>query len=369
MIICMYLSIIILMYIVEVIGKKKIRKFLPIITIIFLMCLMGANTNNPDTIIYENIYNRPSFFIKDIGFGTIVWLFKMFQIPYKYLKMCVSIVGLLLINETIKKYVKDSKLYYLLYFIYPFAYDVVQVRNFLAMSIFIYAIPSLLENSKKAKIKYIFLILLSASMQKTALVYLPIVFLKELNFQKRKNLLLNIIIVISIFVGICRPVLYSFIKFLDMYFADTLTGLSQQLVIITNWGWLTDWFVQFFNFGLIRLVKKSIDNNDIVHKEEIKTRIEFVNIVYTINYYLFVFLPLYVITPTFNRIMRNVFPLNFICFNILLETKCSDNLKRNVIFVSVIYILLVFWVYMILGVPYWDTIIKPIFTQNWIFSY
>ena len=329
---------------------------------------MGANTENPDTIVYENMYNRETFFSKDVGFGLVIWIFKYFKIPYIYLKLAVAAIGLILINKTVEKYVNDSKLYYVLYFIYPFVFDVVQVRNFLAMSIFIYAIPCLLDNSKKANVKYILLILLASSMQKTALVYIPIAFIKNLSFNKRKNLFLNIVIITSIVIGICRPLLYNFTEMLMAYLSDALTGLEKQLDIITNWGWILDWSVQFCNFILIKLVKDKISNEEGEHKKEISEKVKLIECVFVINYYLFAFLPLYVITPTFNRIMRNILPLNFLCYNIFIENIISKKSKVLFTYITVIYTCFMFFIYIVYSGPYWDTILKMIFTHNWIFN-
>ena len=99
------------------------------------------------------IYRRTTFFDKDIGFGALVWLFKYYDFKYIYLKTFVAIVGLIMINSTAKVFLKDSKLFYLLYFIFEFFFDVVQVRNFLAMSVFIYAIKYLVDDSTLSKIK------------------------------------------------------------------------------------------------------------------------------------------------------------------------------------------------------------------------
>ena len=70
---------IIFLVILNYISPKKINKVLNVILLIYLIVMMGANTQNPDTYIYETvIYNNDNFFTKDIGFGLLIFLFKKF---------------------------------------------------------------------------------------------------------------------------------------------------------------------------------------------------------------------------------------------------------------------------------------------------
>ena len=358
-------------YLFEIISKKRVKGALPLIILFFLIILMGGNTQNPDTQIYLNIFNNKEFFTRDVGFGILVECFNNYGFEYQTLKFFVSILGLTLIHITVNKLVEDPKLYYFLYFLYPFFLDIVQVRNFLAMSIFIFAIPNLLEDSKKGNIKYILLVLLAALIQKTAIVYLPIVFIKNLDSYKVSRKFFILIIVASIIIGVFKPLLYNLIDILKIYFADSLEGLDQQLSVTTNFGWIINWIIQFVNFWLVRRNKIMIFTQQNLDIKNMKLKTKFIEVLYNINLYMFIFLPLYVLTPTFARIMRNVIPLNWISFAIIgdmVYVEKNENyrlIKKQFIILPIMYVAVIFCVIFLYGESnYFEKIVMEAFKSN-----
>ena len=330
MILVIMILVILEMYIFESVSKKKVKNVLPMVMFIVLIILMGANTKNPDTKIYEEyIFNNNEFFSKDFGFGILVSIFKTLNLNYYALKMFVSIIGFILINHTLKKYVHDYKPFFLLYIIYPYFFDVVQVRNFLAMSIFIYAIPYLLEDTKKGNIKYFLCILLAATMQKTALVYLPIVFIKNIDRKKYRKGILGGIIIISIFISIYKPLLNSFINFLLLNVSEHLDGVESKLSIQVNYGWIVQWAIQFVNYYFVKKGTKYINEVNDESINGIKQMKKYSKLILNINYYMFVFLPLYILTPTFARIMRNILILNYIVYAFIIKLITADGSSKS----------------------------------------
>ncbi|WP_404534031.1 hypothetical protein, partial [Enterococcus faecium] len=90
-----------------------------------------------------------------------------------------------------------------------------------------------------------------------------------------------------------------------------------------------------------------------------------------INIYSFIFLPFYVIQLTYGRFLRNILPLNYIILilayrkNKVVEGKIT--LHTTLMFSSlIIYAVLNF--YFMIYMEYNDTIIKPLFTDNWFLN-
>lgn len=379
MILGVIILVILEMYFLEYITKKKIKNFLTIAMFIILIVIMGANTQNPDTTIYEEyIFNKNEFFSKDFGFGILVSIFKKMNLDYYALKMFVSVVGFILINHTLKKYVEDYKPFFVLYIIYPYFFDVVQVRNFLAMSIFIYSIPYLLEDTKKGNIKYFVLVLLAATIQKTALIYLPILFVRKINNQKYSKKLFGVIIVISILISIYRPLLNSFISFLINNVSGYLEGLGTKLSIQTNFGWIVQWGIQFTNYYFINAGRNIIykfSSEDSSISDKTNKMKKYSTLILNINYYMFLFLPLYILTPTFARIMRNVLVLNYVVYVFVIELVAHEKMEENkrkyrtyilMIFIAQIIFYIGQYIYSQSG--YFSEIVYPILTENWIFK-
>jgi hypothetical protein len=128
-------------------NKSKIRV---IFILVSLWILFGWNTFNPDYYNYLSWYNDVQYSSglftqgKDFGYNLLMKVTQLIGLEYSGFLIVVSIIGLLLIHSTIKRYAMSDSYVYLLYFIYPFLLDVVQVRNFIMMSILIYSVRFLL---------------------------------------------------------------------------------------------------------------------------------------------------------------------------------------------------------------------------------
>lgn len=333
---------------------------------------MGGTLENPDTQIYESIYQR-DFFTKDIGFGILIYFFKSMDFSLDFARLVMAVIGILLINQTAKKYLENTIYFYILYAIYPFLIDVVQVRNFLAMSLFIYAVPFLLGKNKKiGKLKYIILVLMAASMQKIALLYLPIVFL--LNLQKKKffKRLLIASIICSLVVGLNRSILVNFINLYMSSLSESFAGLENYLDVNTRYGWVVLWAEQFGSFGLLSWANKIMRMKIAVteeNKDYYEKAMSFTELMYNINLYMFMFLPLFIIDATFTRIIRNLMPLNIIVFCIIISWK---NHRERVtinnpkfVLATLFYQIISFYLF---SRTYWDTILVPVLFKNWIWD-
>lgn len=371
------LLLIIFIFVIEQIANKRIKNFLTFLIIIYLVILMGGSLENPDTVIYQNIFER-DFFIKDIGFGVLIYALKSIGITFNVFRLTVATIGILLIHHTVNKYVKNTSYFYILYGIYPFMFDIVQVRNFLAMSLFVYAVPFLLELNRKNILKYISIVAIAASMQKIALVYIPLVFVRNIKNKKILKRILMVIIVCSIIVGLSRNVLFKFSDVILTMFSEDLSGLSNYLNINTNWGWIIFWGEQVANFALVYWANKIIFDkikSGEANKLYSQITVKFSELIYSINLYMFIFLPLFVIDENFTRIIRNVMPLNLMIYCIagqMLMNNKKLSIKRReknnetaVLFIPIIILYQVFLLFM-LSRSYWDSIVLPVFNNNWI---
>src|SRR5699024_6954639 len=83
-------------------------------------------------------------------------------------------------------------LVYLFYFFTPFLVDIIQIRNFIAMSLVIYSINFLFEEKNTL---FLVLILFAATFHRQALVYLTLVLI---NLFKRNKNIINYMILLSI---------------------------------------------------------------------------------------------------------------------------------------------------------------------------
>ncbi|MED4447568.1 MAG: EpsG family protein [Bacillota bacterium] len=344
---------------------------------ILLLCiLMGANTVNPDIYAYTIAYD-PNRQGSDYGYMLLVKFFNLLGFEYAGFRMITSIFGILLIHQTVKKFIKNHSPFYLLYFIYPFFIDIVQVRNFLVMAIFIFSIPFLLSNKKIDMIKYIVLMLLASTIQLTGLVYLPIVFLVRLRKSAFIRLILVITIILLVIISLYRPLLNGLSNIIISNFGGFDDRIADYSHIQTNFGFLLLWSLQIINFLLIvwanRIYKR---NNDICKSDgELRNLAEtnginskFMILTLWINIFAFVFLPFYVFQITFSRFLRNIVPINLLAF-LVVEQILKKRGKKNTLFrLSYLsYHILLFWIDINLLYPNIEMI--NFFKDNWLIGW
>ncbi len=154
--------------------------------VVFTWCIFAFSTYNPDYRIYEAWYNYSAKYGLitrfEFGFSSCIFLANKFGLTYQTFLQIYSAVGLILLSKCIFEYCKYPVFCWILYFIYPFFFDVVQIRNFMAMVIVIYGLRYLREFNKKNVIKFGITIFIASLFHVTAIVYLSfaLAYIKDL---------------------------------------------------------------------------------------------------------------------------------------------------------------------------------------------
>ena len=377
----MTILITIFIYLINFINAllRKHSKLLLSLMIVLIWVLMGANTQNPDIYAYQLSYSNSNLVSLEIGYRGLEKIASFLSMDYLTFRMIISALGILLIHQTVKRLTNNRTAFYLLYFIYPFLLDVVQTRNFLAMSIFIFAVPYLLSDKKRDLIKYILFIIIASSIQITAIVYLPIV----LFIRKRKSILFKILIIEGIVFLILISLNQSALDILSQILINTIGSYSVRLAKYayrqTSFGFLLFWFMQFTNFLLVYWANQNFKftNNNRASSERTVNSIKnnalevnnfqqkYVVLILWINAYAFLFLPFYVFQSTFSRFMRNIVPLNLLAYVVTGQNLPPKSVKKLLFTITYIgYNLFLF--YMDVYILYSESIVKAIFRYNWL---
>lgn len=351
---------------------RKESKIIVLLTIIFLWILMGANTQNPDIYAYQVSYYSGELDSLEIGYWLLETIFNNLGFTYQTFRMVICGVGILLMHNTINKITDKKSIFYMLYFIYPFFLDIVQIKNFLAMAIFIYSIRYLKDNNKYDALKYIVCILIASLIQITALIYLPIVFI----INKRKTVIFKFLFIESVTIVMFVCVNNDLLSLISQIIIKIFGNVDDRIYIYmykqTNWGFLFFWALQFMNCLLIYYCNKLHQKYESKYKELISRRKSYIgyedkqkylNIIMWINIFAFLFLPFYVFQATFSRFMRNIIPLNLICFSVIGEIVSYKDIRKIwFILLCFLYNVLIFYIEVV--VLYNDSIIKAIFKFN-----
>ena len=130
----------------------KKSKILFLIAFLFAWIIMAFVYDIADETIYISRYSRPSLWIGQTEFlyALIIRIFHVFHFSFYQFKAAITLIQLLLVSSTIKRYAKYPAFVLMLYMIYPFALNVCQMRNALATAIIIFALRFILSDDVKA---------------------------------------------------------------------------------------------------------------------------------------------------------------------------------------------------------------------------
>ena len=358
---------------------KKHSKLISFTLIIFLCIVMGANTNNADYYSYEDLFNLQPNSV-EAGFLLIIKLFNFVGLNYVAFRLILAIVGILLIHQTVKKITDNFSCFYMLYFIFPFFIDAVQIRNFLAMSIFIYAVPCLMDDNLKNRIKYILLIILASSIHISAITYLIFLLVNKV----KKNVLIKylfiLVIMSMVILSLNRSIFIIIVGNLLNYIESLSDHIQYYGEVLTRWGYLFYWGVQLsftyitkilskeklnFSKESMSVGKREMQTGESIKKEDIVNN--FCEFIFWVNVISLIFMPTYVIQIIYFRFYRNIIPLNYIAIISKLKYLPQKSLKKRIITIALIGLSIALFFIDIYN-PFRIGVVDAIFKNNWIFN-
>ena len=162
------------------------KRYIPFILMFFVeWILFTFNTGSPDYLGYKRSYDN--FYYggergAEIGFRITCRIFRSMHFTYNQFLAVFSFFFLLLLAKSILDYSDSPGIAMFSYLLYPFLYDVIQVRQFACGVLIIYAIRYLKELSRKNLIRFLLYWLLAISFHSSGLIYLVflVVYIKDL---------------------------------------------------------------------------------------------------------------------------------------------------------------------------------------------
>lgn len=344
-------------------------KIFAFLLMFFAWMLYWGNLKNPDYAGYTYLYDQMKYGApiidsrsSEVGYRAVMKLGVLLKLEFSYFIAIITGISYVLIHSTIKEITNEYNYIYVLYFMFPLMLDIVQIRNFLAMSIFTYSIRFILKGKQQSDIKYILYILLASLFHYSAILYLPFILIGK---KENKKIAYGVAI-FSVFTSvliIANDRQIPFMKDVVSIFYDG-TYILNWFDSKTNWGFLLFWFIQVLSFLLIKYSKTLyyMNNNKLIDS----VKYDFIRKVYLINLMAFMFLPFYLLESTFTRLMRNILLLNYTSFAITAKSMKNKNDKLSYNMIVFTYTMFIFIVQLYL--PYKDSIIEAIFTLNRFFG-
>jgi hypothetical protein len=361
-------------------GLKK-NKYVYYILLIFLWILSSFNIEIADKSNYYYDYLIASynygFTNTEFGFQILCKFANYLGISFQVFLGIYFFIGLLLISKTILKFTRNSGYVLGLYFIYPFIIDVAQIRNFMAMSITIYAIPYLASNKKKDFVKYLILQILAISFHYSAVFYLSFLLIKKFNIKQIIKIVTTITVLGSIFNALLPTYIVNIFPFLEQKMHRyTQSGVS----IYTKIGMLTYLSVGMIlvyiawrslhqnNKRLKTLEMTNMENKDKKMELYDKFPLGVADVILKVNIIMFIIYPFLFYAYEYIRVYRNILILNYILFANVISFRKKTLLKDFVYRIAILFFVTAsFWYF--IYYQFSNTVFFPLFQNNYFFSY
>lgn len=344
-----------------VINKKNARKSL-IFSCLFLVLwvIFGFNTANADQLSYQNWYRLTGLSNQildrfEIGFSIGYRLGNILKLDFQTYLAVFSFIGLALVANSIYRYAKKPCLVILLYFIYPFLFDVVQLRNFMAFAIMMYSLRFLESFNKENVIKFLLCFVISMSFHSSSFFYIFFLFayLKDFKWITK----------ISIFMTMGCILIAVFGRGLIMRFIDSETA---QIYLFE--GMASSKMIGYLLFACLTVILVYKYN-----KSNVKNTVSNEFLIYIIPLTI-VSTPFILLNSQFYRFYRNMILITYIVLtNLAFSEKSKDiwilSEKKFILFSFSIFLsVFFFWRQLSPGTDLYQTVTEPIFNNNLILN-
>lgn len=356
---------------------KKKSTLLSLLLFITLWILFGFNTENADYRFYELMFNG-AINIPDRGFEFLLGFFNLIGFTYQQFLIVITLICYVIIFISIKRYTENLSYVMALYFIFPFMFDVVQIRNFIALTILLYGLQYLFTNNKTDIFKYICFVLVASTIHFAFLFYLVLILVKFFSSWKK------MLVILSAFIILVILILYSGFLTVLLNYLFNYPRVPGWFEIHTNLGFLVPFLLQIITFLFVYVsykkykdnIKDEITNKDsqpfvIPHKMQRvitpNSQIDFFETMIKINVIMFLAFPFYIYITYLFRIYRNILILNYIMVANSMQYFFKDKYER---FIYGLFFIV--WVFMLLinelSDPFANTsVLRSIFENNILF--
>jgi len=324
-------------------------KIFSAILFFFTWILIGWNTNNADFENYKIRFEYTDYdftkidFFGEQGFNLLNYFGSSLHLDYLHFKIIISFICLFLIFRVIYIYARYHTLVIASYCLFLFVLDVTQLRNFIAFSIVLSALPLLIKNKFTANIWYVLWVLIACTIHISSIFYLIFVF-ANVKFNKK----LLIIWVLAVFV--IKTTIYQYINSMVVKANDYQDKVSFL-------GFIMYTIIQIINLIYLSKIHTKKISIKLSHEQK---QITVSDLVLNINWLLLFLLPFYLDSITFSRLFRNMTLFNFI----FITNHFTFSKKINFNMVTYIsYGLFFLLVYNVFGGNF-EKIVLPVFNNN-----
>lgn len=322
----------------------KLKKIRYTIILLYMWTLFAFNTYTVDMANYKSIYD---FYLKgnsysirsfEIGLKGIYRICAFFQLDYSGVMIVVATIGIILFYFSVKEYTNKYDLVAFLFFLFPFFFQIVTVRHYIALSIVIWGLRFFLD---KDYIKFT-ICLFVAGLFHTSVLLLLILNLAIIDVKNKKRfyMLIAALCLALFLIPKIIPYLVLFFPKFQKY-ANSGTRFITKIVLIIYY---------FATIGCAKLLLKYSSND----KKNINL------ICYKGLLFSFIFIILSMLSMDFFRLYEDVIILLYI---ILANTDYKKvKIRITDLFYVVSFLIIQFYVFVVQNS--WDSVVMDVLTNN-----
>jgi len=350
-------------------SKNRIIRLILIFLLILILFSLNThhifyylsyNYGNQDFINYYSMYNATKYdlLVRNVEYGFIFFILfaNKFGLSFIGFKVIIALISYALIFFGIKNLTNHIYYVLLLYLVFPFINDIIQIRNLLSYSIVFFAISYFLFGERKRYFIYIIFVFLASSIHQTSYVFLLLPFFYI--FKSWVVKLITYFIIPFSLIFMYTGVLHKLVNYFSLNYK--ILKYTEEL---RTWGGIIILLyllmIYLSNVYMTKSTKKIIDlspkqkrlNNNII----------------ILNYFGLLTGVLWFYNLNFIRIYRNIFLFNYILFFEIYFAKryeFSGNVLKVIMSIGYVFILFIIF-YLI----HYESQIRPIFEDNIIIDF
>ena len=262
---------------------------------------------------------------RDSGYTLINYYANYSGFNYIEFKTILSLLCMLALSYWVYRLSNNCICFLILYLIYPFFMDVIQIRNYIVEIILFYALYDLSQN--KNTIKYVLFVLIAASFHSLALVYLPFAFFYALSGNFIVVKLKKMLLLLGAMMPIYAPYIEENMELIGLLLSNDsgIQHYERYTTVSMGYGYLYAYLFILIVIIYLRKYKNIFMHNNFFH------------VVYDMYFYLLMLSPLYAVNGNMTRIPRNLMlPL----FVIMSMTEWRKN--KDLSFIALVVVIFLF---------------------------
>lgn len=353
---------------------KKNSKAIFFLFFLFMWIMFAWSFGNADYFAYLSSYNNLSFFNNlaeaTKGLEILFTFFNSLGLTYQGFLVIISLICLTIISSSVCKYSSYGGFIFLLYFIYPYLLDIVQIKNFIVTALIVFGVRYLISEKRGSSIRFILIICLATLIHYMAIIFLLLLLVKYFSSKKiiLITMVLSLLIIITyktnlFFIIASKVAPISWIT--TRLYQGVGDGFVSQILRVVTILFIFGGFI-ILKKKVIRCINKN-EQNTMVNKNCLvnnSAKFKFIDIVSKINILVLITIPLLMFSNEFYRIQQDILILNYTVFSLGFNKSNENKRERAImVFKMIVYSFILLYI-MVLRNNNLFTVFYPAFKNN-----